>query len=256
MRVLFLDESGDHNLSAIDPSYPIFVLGGIIVDKEHAEGPLTEAFNGFKREMFGRTDIVLHTADIARNRNGFEELQNSEFRTRFYGELNSLMERLRYEVVACAVRKEDYFARYGANAIDPYRLGLRVMVELLCNAVGPVTGGGAIVAERRGESLDEDVEQTWEILRTRGSLYAEPDVIRDRIHTLELCHKKGNIPSLQLADLVVTPIGRHISPDPSSLDHTCFFSRVSACASPAPSPANPSVNAASTSGWFPLIRTR
>ena len=65
--------------------------------------------------MFGRTDIVLHTADIARNRNGFEELQNSEFRTRFYGELNSLMERLRYEVVACAVRKEDYFARYGAK---------------------------------------------------------------------------------------------------------------------------------------------
>ena len=34
MRVLFLDESGDHNLSAIDPRYPIFVLGGIIVDKE------------------------------------------------------------------------------------------------------------------------------------------------------------------------------------------------------------------------------
>ena len=30
MKVLFLDESGDHNLSVIDPSYPIFVLGGVI----------------------------------------------------------------------------------------------------------------------------------------------------------------------------------------------------------------------------------
>ena len=48
----------------------------------------------------------------------------------------------------------------------------------------------------------------------------------------------------------------HISPDPSSLNHPGFFSRVSACASPASSPANPPVNAASTSGWFPLIRTR
>ena len=218
MKVLFLDESGDHNLSVIDPSYPIFVLGGVIMDKDYADGPLTQAIGDFKQRLFGRTDIVLHTADIARNRNGFEELKNAEIRSRFYDELNSLMKDLRYDVVACAIRKEDYFARYGANAIDPYRLGLRVMVESLCNTVGPVTGDGAIVAERRGESLDEDMEQTWEILRTRGSLYAEADVIRERIHTLELCHKRENIPGLQLADLVVTPIGRHIQGKPDKED--------------------------------------
>ena len=38
MKVLFLDESGDHNLAVIDPQYPLFVLGGIIVVKEYAEG--------------------------------------------------------------------------------------------------------------------------------------------------------------------------------------------------------------------------
>ncbi len=38
MKVLFLDESGDHNLSVIDPQYPMFVLGGVIVDKAYAEG--------------------------------------------------------------------------------------------------------------------------------------------------------------------------------------------------------------------------
>ena len=35
-----------------------------------------------------------------------------------------------------------------------------------------------------------------------------------------------------------------------------LFSRVSASGSPSSSTANPSANAASTSGWFPLIRTR
>ena len=40
MRVMFLDESGDHNLAVIDPSYPLFVLGGVIVDQRYAEGPL------------------------------------------------------------------------------------------------------------------------------------------------------------------------------------------------------------------------
>ena len=218
MKALFLDESGDHNLDAIDPSYPIFVLGGVIMDKDYADGPLTKAFDDFKRLMFGRTDIVLHTADIARNRNGFEELQNAEFRARFYGELNSLMQELHYEVVACAVRKCDYFAQYGAGAIDPYRLGLRVMVELFCDAVGPVANGGTIVAEKRGEFLDKDVHDTWAILRTRGSLYAIADVIRNTIQTLELRDKKDNIAGLQLADLVVTPLGRHILGKPNKED--------------------------------------
>ncbi|MBA7700163.1 hypothetical protein ES703_108872 [subsurface metagenome] len=37
MKILFLDESGDHNLSIIDPQYPLFVLGGVIVDMDYAD---------------------------------------------------------------------------------------------------------------------------------------------------------------------------------------------------------------------------
>ena len=47
-----------------------------------------------------------------------------------------------------------------------------------------------------------------------------------------------------------------ISPDSPLLYYARFFSTVSASGSPSSSPANPSANAASTSGWFPLIRTR
>lgn len=35
MKLLFLDESGDANLHNVDPEYPVFVLGGIIVDEAH-----------------------------------------------------------------------------------------------------------------------------------------------------------------------------------------------------------------------------
>ena len=41
MKTLFLDESGDHNLSVIDPSYPLFVLGGVIMDSDYARDVLT-----------------------------------------------------------------------------------------------------------------------------------------------------------------------------------------------------------------------
>ena len=110
------------------------------------------------------------------------------------------------------------FKRYGANAIDPYRLGLRVMVELLCDAAGPAAGSGTIIVEKRGEFLDRDVEDTWTMLRTRGSLYAKADVIRETIKALELRDKKENITGLQLADLVITPIGRHILGKPDKDD--------------------------------------
>jgi hypothetical protein len=33
-----LDESGDHNLAIFNPSYPLFVLGGVIIEKSYAEG--------------------------------------------------------------------------------------------------------------------------------------------------------------------------------------------------------------------------
>ena len=84
MKVLFLDESGDHNLTIIDPQYPLFVLGGVIIDKDYADGELTRELNAFRQELFGRTDIVLHTADITRNRDGFEQVKETVFRARFY----------------------------------------------------------------------------------------------------------------------------------------------------------------------------
>ena len=77
-KILFLDESGDHNLNVIDSQYPVFVLGGVIIDKEYAEGQLVDALNEFKAAVFGRTDIVLHTADITRNRSGFEDMQEAK----------------------------------------------------------------------------------------------------------------------------------------------------------------------------------
>ena len=210
MKVLFLDESGDHNLSVIDPSYPIFVLGGVIVDKDYADGQLTEAFDDFKSAMFGRTDIVLHTADIVRTRNGFEGLKNTEFSALFYAELNSLMRQLQYSVVACIIHKDEHYRHYEAYGLDPYHLGLNVLVDLFCSAVGRSRNNGLIVAEERDKTLDSDLLRAWSILRTKGTPYTKPRVVRNTIQTLDLRGKKENLAGLQLADLVVSPIGRHI----------------------------------------------
>jgi hypothetical protein len=161
MHVMFLDESGDHSLTIIDPQYPVFVLGGVIIDKDYADGQMTDEVQQFKQDLFGRDDIVLHTADIARNKNGFERLKDPKFRSRFYRELNSLMSRLQYKVVACAIKKDMHAARYGIAALDPYMLSLHVLVERFCYEIGGDEQGGVIVVERRDPVLDKQLDLAW-----------------------------------------------------------------------------------------------
>jgi hypothetical protein len=210
VKVLFLDESGDHNLSVIDPQYPIFVLGGVIVEQHYAEGELTDRLDAFKQTLFGRTDIILHTADIVRNKSGFENLKDKDFRDRFYGALNALMRDLHYSVVACAIRKDRHLSRYGVAALDPYMLSLDILVERFCFDIGNVRGGGVVVAEQRDPTLDRQLDLAWLNLKIQGTRFIQAKTIESRIAGLNLRAKSENLAGLQLADLVVTPIGRHV----------------------------------------------
>lgn len=210
MKVLFLDESGDHNLAVIDPAYPLFVLGGVIVEQRYAEGSLEDALRDFKRRLFGRDDLILHTADITRNRNGFERLKEREFRETFYRELNALLRSIPFQVVACVIRKDDHLRRYGVAALDPYMLSLDVLVERFCMEIGNVSSGGVIVAERRDATLDRELDIAWLNLKVQGTRYMKARDIENRILGLNLRPKTANIAGLQLADLVVTPIGRKV----------------------------------------------
>lgn len=218
MKLLFLDESGDHSLSVIDPQYPMFVLGGVIVDKSFAEGELTRRLNAFKQRHFGTTSIVLHTADLTRNRNGFEQMKDPVFRERIYEGLNELMMTLDYQVVACAIHKTNHLAKYGVTALDPYLLSLEMLVERFCFEIGKVADGGVIVAEKRDPVLDQTLELAWLNLKIQGTRYIPGSVIADRILGLSLRAKKDNIAGLQLADLVVSPIGRHLLGKPDKKD--------------------------------------
>lgn len=210
MKLLFIDESGDHNLSIIDPQYPMFLLGGVIVDSHYLESVLQAAVDRFKIELFGRTDIVLHTADIVRNRNGFENLKDRPFRDHFRGKLNELIRSLDFSVVACAIRKDQHLGRYGVAALDPYLLSLDILVERFCRDVGANSNGGLIVAEKRNPTLDRELDLAWLNLKIQGTRYLQARDVEDRIVGLNLRAKKENIAGLQLADLVLSPIGRHL----------------------------------------------
>ena len=132
MKHLFLDESGSHNLHILDPDYPVFVLGGVIIDSDKQLALIEATVRSFKTRFFGELPITLHTADITRARNGFEVLGDRAVRHRFYEGLNRLVMSLDIKVVACAIRKDAHLERYGPLAVDPNMLSLGVLVERFC----------------------------------------------------------------------------------------------------------------------------
>jgi Protein of unknown function (DUF3800) len=210
VKLFFLDESGDHSLEKIDADYPVFVLGGIIVDRSYYRSEIEPRVRALKEDFLGNAEVILHTTDIIRARNGFEPLGDPETRASFYEELNALMRDFEYKVVACAIKKGDHLAQYKDNAVDPYAYALKVVVERFCHEVGDIENGGLIFAERRRPDLDDALEEQWRKLREQGTNYVRKGDIDKRIVDLSLKSKKPNTAGLQLADLVVSPIGRHV----------------------------------------------
>ena len=206
--VMFLDESGDHSLSKIDPQYPVFVLCGVIMDEEHHKDVAAPALARFKKTLFGRDDLVLHTLEFTRNQAGFEVMKDHGFRVRFFRGLEELFNSLEFKIVACVVKKVEHLNRYGLSAVDPYMLSLSVLVERFVFECG--SAGGSIVAEGRGQNLDNALELAFLDLKIRGTGYIPPTKIRKRIHNFAIHDKRENLAGLQMADIAATPIGRHV----------------------------------------------
>ena len=122
-------------------------------------------------------------------------------------------------MVACVIKKDEHLARYGAAALDPYLLSFGILVERFCYEIGHRADGGFIVAEQRNSTLDRQLELSWENLKIRGTPHLRAREVARRIAGLKMHHKAENIAGLQLADLVVSPIGRALIGKPPKEDY-------------------------------------
>jgi hypothetical protein len=197
-------------LKRIDKSYPIFVLGGVVIDRAHVRDIVEPDMNQFKMRYFGRDDVILHTVDMGSGTGSYAFLADPTIRAKFYEDLNAMLLRWDYKVIACVIKKPELVDQFGTNAQDPYMHCLHVLVERFCQELGEELDTGFICAEKRGRSFDYDLMQAWEKLRTQGTPDTLAIRIDSRIVALDLRDKKPNLAGMQLADLVITPIGRHV----------------------------------------------
>ena len=217
-KILFLDESGDHNLTLIDPQHPIFVLGGVIANRDYALGEMTEKWDAFKKDLFGTATIILHTADFTRQKNGFERMKDRVFCENFYQKLNQLLFELDITIVTCAIKKQQLMEKYGLEALDPYHLSLNVLVERFCFMIEDNTSKGQIIAEARDTTLDRQLDLAWLNLKISGTRYMQAINIDKKIDHLSIKTKEDRLAGLEIADAIVTPVARHVLGRKSRID--------------------------------------
>jgi len=206
--VLFLDESGDHNLVNIDHNFPVFCLAGSIFERSYYHQVVRPRLDVFKMRFWNTTHVVLHSRDIRRHQGAFSFLGDSGKRESFYAALNALIQGLEFTVLAVVILKRAHRNRYGSRARHPYHLSLEFILERYSLAMRRQDRGstGYILAESRGKLEDLLLKEEYERLRETGSLFQD----LGNIAGFWMEKKEKNIAGLQIADLVAYPIAAKV----------------------------------------------
>ena len=202
--IVFVDESGDHNLEHPDPTYPVFVLAFCMVKKADYISAVIPAVTAFKFKHFGHDMVILHEHAIRKATGPFVVLTNAERRAPFMTELNTLFEQAPFIVIAICIRKDKLTARH-SDPTNPYHLALKMGLERVDKFLasrGQQDRITHVVFEARGKKEDDELELEFRRVCDGANIV-------DSKFGLEfvLADKRSNSCGLQVADLVARPIG-------------------------------------------------
>lgn len=80
--VVYVDESGDHGMEALDSNYPLFVLAFCVFHKTHYAQKVVPSVASSKFKHFVHDTVVLHEHEIRKEKGNFRfvhRLQKQEF---------------------------------------------------------------------------------------------------------------------------------------------------------------------------------
>jgi hypothetical protein len=208
--VVYIDETGDHVLQTIDTDFPVFVLTMLILDISEYCASVIPSVTSFKLEWFGHEGVVLHSRDIRKKQNAFSFLSDPAKHSQFCDQLNGIMGKSDYKLIASVIRKTGHHKQYGAWAYNPYHLALKFSLERLLPLLE--TSGQSevhLIAESRGKREDEELARSFRSVVTRGTEFIGPERFSKIQFLLEYRPKIANLIGHQLADLAGYPIARY-----------------------------------------------
>ena len=209
---LFIDESGDHGLVNLDPSFPVFLLCGLLVSKENYL--LTrDNINNLKRKFWNNKEVILHSRDIRKCEKEFQILFDLNLKREFYSGINRIIIDSQYRIIASAINKSSYIKRYGKLSNDVYELALSFIIERAIFSLDEIADTEKqlnIIIEKRGKKEDKKLSEHFQRLLARGTGFVSAERLKEVNTKIFFKDKKENINGLQLCDLLAYPIARYV----------------------------------------------
>lgn len=158
--IVFVDESGDHSLTSIDESYPVFTLAFCIFHKRHYSEAIVPALEKFKFNYFGHDQVVLHENEIRKEKGAFNIFRSRSEKYQFLDELTTIIENSNFILVSCTIDKRRIRNQNDLES-NPYHTALGFCMEALYDFLkekGQEKQKTHIVVECRGKKEDKDLE--------------------------------------------------------------------------------------------------
>lgn len=203
--IVFVDESGDHNLTFHDPNYPIFCLAFCVFEINEYENTIIKMVEELKLKYFNDPMVILHEREIRKFISPFNF--SKDIGNAFMEDLSSLIEKTPFTLIASVIRKADHKSQY-YYAENPYSLSLGFCLERLHFFLRDKSVDSTntdVILEARGKSEDVELELAFRKAcdgqNYNGYKYNFNPLFKK---------KSENIIGLQIADLIARPIGRKI----------------------------------------------
>jgi hypothetical protein len=126
--IVYVDESGDPGLTAINPEYPIFVVAFCIVEKTQYIDAVAKLLK-LKFDTFGHDMTVMHEREIRKRIGDFAFIRSDRARgARFLTNLTNFVKDAPFMLVAAVIRKTELVKQY-EYPNDPCELALTLCLE-------------------------------------------------------------------------------------------------------------------------------
>jgi hypothetical protein len=204
--IAYFDESGDHGMAKIDPTFPVFVLCGCVFRVDAYLGHDLPAFSSIKFKYFGHDAVIFHSREIRKQLGYFQILQDVQLRQTFMADVATHYQKSSATLIAAAINKSKHKYQY-AQPVDPYSISLLFCLERLFGHLkdcGATEENTVCVFEQRGKAEDESLAAHFAKI-CGGANQWGPLPFR-----IVFASKMTNMPGLQIADLAAYPIARHV----------------------------------------------
>lgn len=202
--IIYVDESGDHNLVQTNPAYPIFSLAFCIFKKSDYISQAVPSLQELKFRWFGHDAFVLHEREVRKREKPFDILSNKEIFNAFMEEVSAMVANTPMTVIAAVIHKDQLKAKYTSPA-NPYELALKFCIERTVRFLqeqGQTDKLTHIIVECRGKQEDRDLELEFRRICDGQNVLGKIDCL-----DILFVDKKANSTGLQVADLIARPIG-------------------------------------------------